>query len=79
VFEFEERSRWSFQPPPDETLFARPGLVFAEADRSMARDLSTRFRRVEEIGRLSRMFGNERVTDFVLFRVSDPIGPVLAR
>ncbi len=71
VLQAEERDRWTFLPPPDPELFDAPGLAFGEPD--FVTELSQRFRHVEEIERLPRMFGNAPVQVFVLYRVSDPI------
>jgi 4-amino-4-deoxy-L-arabinose transferase-like glycosyltransferase len=78
VLQDGERARWLFEPPPDEALLAKPGLAFGKADRAFGADLSKRFRHVDEIARLPRLFDGARVQEFALYRVSDPIAPVLA-
>ena len=78
VIQAEERARWLFEPPPEEALFAGPGLAFGEATRDFGAQLGKKFRHVDEIARLPRLFDNAKVQEFTLYRVSDPIAPVLA-
>jgi 4-amino-4-deoxy-L-arabinose transferase-like glycosyltransferase len=78
VIQAEQRARWLFEPPPEESLFARPGLAFGEGTRDFGAELDQKFRYVEEIARLPRLFDGAKVQEFALYRVSDPIGPVLA-
>ena len=78
VVQAGERVRWLFEPPPDEALFARPGLAFGEAAGEFRAQLGKKFARVEEIARLPRVSVGGKVQDFALYRVSDPIAPVLA-
>ena len=77
VVQAGERVRWLFEPPPDEALFSRPGLAFGEASGEFSATLGKKFGRVEEIGRLPRVSTGAKVQDFALYRVSDPIAPVL--
>ena len=78
VVQAEERARWLFQPPPDEALFEKPGLAFGEATGQFGAELAKKFRHVEEIARLPRLFDGAKVQEFALYRVSEPIAPVLA-
>ena len=78
VIQAEERARWSFEPPPDAALFAKPGLAFGEGTPSFGAELAKKFHHVEVIARLPRLFDGAKVQEFVLYRVSDPIATVLA-
>ena len=77
VVEREQRERWLFQDPPPEALFAAPGLAFGEADRDLAAELAPHFARVEEIARLVRRPHGRPMESYVVYRVADPIPPVL--
>jgi 4-amino-4-deoxy-L-arabinose transferase-like glycosyltransferase len=77
VIQREERARWLFQPPPPEGLFASPGVALGEAKSGYAAELAAHFRHVETIARLSRLYRGVPAEEFVLYRVGEPIGPVL--
>lgn len=77
VVEREQRERWRFQDAPPEALFAAPGLAFGEADRDLAAELAPHFARVEEIARLVRRPHGRPMESYVVYRVADPIPPVL--
>ncbi len=73
----EQRMRWIFEPRPPETLFAAPGLALGEAGRRFDLILKMRFRKVEPAGLMERRRGGGTVEAYELYRVADPIGPVL--
>ena len=77
VVQPEQRMRWIFEPAPSESLFAAPGLALGEADRRFDLVLKTRFRVVEPAGVLERRRAGETLATYELFRVADPIRPVL--
>ena len=77
VVQPEQRMRWIFEPQPPETLFAAPGLALGEAGRRFDLILKMRFRKVEPAGLIERRRGGGTVEAYELYRVADPIGPVL--
>ncbi len=77
VVERDQRQRWLFQDSPSEALFAAPGLAFGEADRDFAAELAPHFARVEEAARLVRRPNGRPMETYVVYRVADPIPPVL--
>ena len=77
VVERDQRERWLFEDAPPEALFAAPGLAFGEADRGFAAELAPHFAEVEEIARLVRRPHGRSTETYVVYRVADPIPPVL--
>ena len=78
VVQPDERIRWIFKPDPPQSLFAAPGLALGEAGKDFAADLRRRFRRVEPAGGLERRRANGApVAAYDLYRVADPVPPVL--
>jgi 4-amino-4-deoxy-L-arabinose transferase-like glycosyltransferase len=77
VVQRDQRQRWLFQDSPAEALFAAPGLAFGEADRDFAAELAPHFARVEEVARLQRRPHGRAMETYVVYRVADPIPPVL--
>ncbi len=73
----EQRIRWIFEPAPPESLFARPGLALAEADRRYDLVLKMRFHTVEPLGTIERRRAGELIQTYALYRVADPCAPVL--
>ena len=77
VVQPEQRMRWIFEPRPPETLFAAPGLALGEPGRRFDLILKMRFRKVEPAGLIERRRAGGTVEAYELYRVADPIGPVL--
>jgi 4-amino-4-deoxy-L-arabinose transferase-like glycosyltransferase len=77
VVQPEQRMRWIFEPQPPETLFASPGLALGEPGGYFDLILKTRFHSVEPFGLLERRGAGESIEAYELYRVADPIGPVL--
>jgi 4-amino-4-deoxy-L-arabinose transferase-like glycosyltransferase len=78
VVQRDERRRWSFAAAPSEALFASPGLAVGEAGSGYGAELAAHFRGVEEVARLPRRHDGAEVETFVVYRVRDAKGPVLA-
>jgi hypothetical protein len=77
VVQPEQRMRWIFAPQPSESLFAGPGLALGEAGRRFDLILKMRFRAVEPAGLIERRRAGAAIQTYELYRVGDPIGPVL--
>jgi 4-amino-4-deoxy-L-arabinose transferase-like glycosyltransferase len=77
VVQPEQRMRWIFAPRPPESLFAAPGLALGEEGRRFDLILKMRFRTVEPAGLIERRRAGAVVQTYELYRVADPIGPVL--
>jgi Dolichyl-phosphate-mannose-protein mannosyltransferase len=73
----EQRMRWIFAPQPPESLFTRPGLALGEEGRRFDLTLKMRFREVEPAGVIERRRAGGAIQTYELYRVADPIGPVL--
>ncbi len=72
-----QRMRWIFEPDPPKALFAAPGLALGEAGKGFEADLKRRFRSVAPAGVLERRRGGAPLAAYNLYRVADPIAPVL--
>ena len=77
VVQRDQRQRWLFQDSPPEALFAAPGLAFGEADRDFAAELAPHFAEIDEVARLQRRPNGRPMETYVVYRVADPIPPVL--
>jgi 4-amino-4-deoxy-L-arabinose transferase-like glycosyltransferase len=77
VVQRDQRQRWLFQDPPPEALFEAPGLAFGEADRDFAAELAPHFAEIEEVARLQRRPNGRPMETYVVYRVAEPIPPVL--
>jgi len=78
VVQRDQRQRWLFQDSPSEALFEAPGFAFIDADRDFAAELAPHFARLEEIARLQRRANGRAMETYVVYRVADPIPPVLS-
>jgi 4-amino-4-deoxy-L-arabinose transferase-like glycosyltransferase len=78
VVQRNQRQRWLFQDAPPEALFEAPGLAFIDTDRDFAAELAPHFARVEEVARLQRRANGRALETYVVYRVADPIPPVLS-
>ncbi len=77
VVQPDQRMRWIFEPGPPKALFAAPGLALGEAGKGFEADLKRRFRSVEPAGVLERRRGGALLGAYDLYRVADPVAPVL--
>jgi 4-amino-4-deoxy-L-arabinose transferase-like glycosyltransferase len=77
VIQPDQRMRWIFAPEPPEPLFAERGLALGEPGRNFDFDLKRRFRVVESAGALLRRRAGGVIASYELYRVADPIAPVL--
>ena len=77
VVQRDQRQRWLFQDSPSERLFAAPGLAFGEAGSDFAAELAPHFAQIEEVARLQRRPNGRPMETYVVYRVADPIPPVL--
>ena len=77
VLQLDERIRYVNLPPPDPLVLAAPGL-YVELDRRADEALlRRRFRSVTRLENLSRDSAGAPISAYVLYRIADPIGPVL--
>jgi 4-amino-4-deoxy-L-arabinose transferase-like glycosyltransferase len=77
VVQLNERLRYAHLPPADGALLGSPAL-YVELDR---RDplplLRKRFASVTPLGVLQRTFRGQTLARYALYRLADPVGPVL--
>jgi 4-amino-4-deoxy-L-arabinose transferase-like glycosyltransferase len=78
IVQRDQRQRWLFQDSPPEALFEAPGLAFIDADRDFAAELAPHFAQIEEVARLERRPNGRAIETYVVYRVADPIPPVLS-
>lgn len=77
VVQFDERLRWiSFAPPPME-MFQQPGLYVSEAGRGRVDELQRRFLDVVLVATIARRRGGKAIKDYVVYRLAQPVAPVL--
>jgi len=77
VAQLDQRIRYEFLPPISADVLRKPAL-YVELDRRVdLKLLNSKFRRVTELGTLTRLNGTERGATYRLFLVSDTIAPLL--
>jgi hypothetical protein len=77
IYQLNEHERWLAEPTPPPEIFFGQMLYVTEARRDMSETLSENFLVVEEIERLERRRGNSPVEEYILYRVSGPMGTVI--
>ncbi len=77
VAQLDQRIRYIFLPPLPSDMLSKPAL-YVELERRLDLPLlHEKFRKIEQIGTLKRDNGSATGATYVLFLVSDPIGPPL--
>ena len=72
-----ERLRYAHLPPPDDTVLRSPA-IYVELERRQALSmLREHFGSVTDLGKLTRSYRGTSLATYVLYRIADPIGPVL--
>jgi len=77
VIQINERNRWLAEPLPPDELFEGPLLYVTEDRRDQSQTLRERFAEVALLDRLQRRRGGVLIEDYAIYRVADPIAPVL--
>ncbi len=77
IIQINERERWLAEPPPPDEIFDGPLLYVTEERRDLSPMLVQRFADVALIDRLERRRGGRRVEGYTVYRVANPIAPVL--
>lgn len=77
VIQFNERQRWLAFEQPHPALFLQPGLYVSEADKDKAGELRRRFAEVRLVGSAERRRGGRLIKRYVMYRVAQPVAPVL--
>ena len=62
---------------PGAELFLRPGLYVSEVNKDLTRDLKRRFAEVSRVGSVVRQRGSKLIKQYVVYRVVQPVSPVL--
>jgi hypothetical protein len=78
IAQLDERIRYLFLPPLPDDLVARPALYVELKRRVDLRLLRAKFRNIKEVGTLKRDNGSPAGATYVMYLVSDPLGPPLA-
>ena len=77
VVQLNERIRYAHLPPVEEGILRAPA-IYLELKRNLVLDLLTvRFASVTSLGTLTRRHGDNTLDTYVVYRVAEPIGPVL--
>jgi len=77
VVQLNERLRYAHLALPDDALLSSPALYVELERRSGLPMLRKRFASVTALGALSRSFHGQTLARYTLYRLADPIGPVL--
>ncbi len=77
IIQINERERWLAEPSPPDDVFEGPLLYVTEAWRDLSPILAERFADIELIARLVRRRGGYAVEEYAVYRVENPIAPVL--
>ncbi len=77
VVQYNERSRWQYDPQATLPATARPVLFVVELKRLGADAPLNRFAEVREVDRLNRTRKGTVLETYVLYRANRPTGPVL--
>jgi 4-amino-4-deoxy-L-arabinose transferase-like glycosyltransferase len=77
VVQINERLRYAHLPPIDAQILQAPA-IYVELRRNLVLPLlQQRFASVMEIGKLTRQYRGTTLDTYVVYRIADPIGPVL--
>lgn len=77
VVQLTERLRYAHLPPPDDTILRSPAIYVELERRQEPALLREHFGSVTNLGRLTRIYRGTSLATYVLYRIADPIGPVL--
>jgi 4-amino-4-deoxy-L-arabinose transferase-like glycosyltransferase len=77
VVQLTERLRYMHLPPIDDALLASPAMYVELARRQQPRLLMERFASVTPLGNLVRKDRGVPIATYRVYRLADPIGPVL--
>jgi 4-amino-4-deoxy-L-arabinose transferase-like glycosyltransferase len=77
VVQLNERVRYAHLAPPERALLNSPALYVDLERRSGVATLGKRFASVTALGTLSRSFRGQTLARYALYRLADPIAPVL--
>jgi 4-amino-4-deoxy-L-arabinose transferase-like glycosyltransferase len=77
IVQFNERIRWLSFEPPRAGLFLKPGLYVSETNKDKSGELQRRFSKVELVGSAVRLRGTEVIKQYVIYRLAQPVAPVL--
>lgn len=77
VIQFNERLRWIAFDQPPTVLFRQPGLYVSEITKDKSKELRQRFSSVSLVGQAVRMRGADAIERYVIYRLAQPVAPVL--
>jgi len=77
VIQLNERIRYVHLPPVDERIIHTPA-IYIELERNLAIDLlKSRFASIQNLGIATRRYLDNALDRYVIYRVADPIDPIL--
>jgi 4-amino-4-deoxy-L-arabinose transferase-like glycosyltransferase len=77
VIQFNERLRWVSFEQPRPAVFLQPGLYVSEANKDKSDELKGRFSEVTLVGSAVRLRGSKVIKRYVVYRLAQPVSPVL--
>jgi 4-amino-4-deoxy-L-arabinose transferase-like glycosyltransferase len=77
IIQFNERIRWISFEQPHAALFLHPGLYVSETNKDKSDELKRRFSEVKLVGSAVRLRGTEVIKRYVIYRLAQPVSPVL--
>jgi hypothetical protein len=75
--QLNERLRYAHLPPPDSALLSSPALFVELERRPVLPMLKKRFASVTPLGALLRTYRGQTLARYAIYRLADPLGPVL--
>jgi hypothetical protein len=77
VVQLTERIRYAHLPPVDDRILHAPA-IYIELERNLVMGmLKDRFASITQLGILTRRYQDYALDRYVIYRVADPIGPIL--
>ena len=77
ILQLDERLRYAHLPPVDDALLRSPAIYVDLEQRRTPQFLQRRFGSVVPLTKLNRTYRGSNISTYVVYRVSDPIAPVL--
>jgi len=77
VVQLNERVRYAHLPPVEDRIIRAPA-IYIELERNLVMGmLKDRFASITQLGTLTRRYRDNVLDRYVVYRVADPIGPIL--
>jgi 4-amino-4-deoxy-L-arabinose transferase-like glycosyltransferase len=77
ILQLDERLRYAHLPPVDDALLQSPAIYVDLEQRRPPQFLERRFGSVVPLTKINRTYRGSNIATYVVYRISDPIAPVL--